>query len=131
MKRVIALCLTLTACGSSTAPPPQIEGAVPFADTQLLESLWTGLDACTGKTMDMSDISFYTVPGESLTVDGQAYWGYWFRDGNRVYLADRVKSSAVAIEHEMMHARLQDSSHPDQYFNGVCGNLYVAVSGQG
>lgn len=126
------LALALVACSSSTEPLPlQIPDAVPFADRQLLTAIWAGLDHCTGQTMDMSKVSFYTVPDEWITVNGVEYWGYWFRDGNRVFLTDRVKTSAVALEHEMMHARIQDGTHPSAYFDGPCGDILTPVAGQG
>lgn len=131
-KTLIAVISMALACGGATEPLPlQVPGAVPFADTQLLNAIWVGLDHCTGETKNMADVEFYTVSDEWIVVGGVQYWGYWFREGNRVFLTDRVKTSATALEHEMMHARLQTSEHPAFWFNGVCGNLIVAVAGQG
>ena len=123
--------LVLGACSNATEPRPlQIAGAVPFADTALLARLWSKTEACSGLKGDLSSVSFYKVPSVDV-VNTEGNGGYWFRDGNRIFIADAWAGSASLITHEIMHALLQSGAHPPQYFNGVCGDLMTITIAAG
>ena len=129
---VIIVALVLAACSSSTAPSnvaPAIDlsSAIPSPANPQQVKWWTDLETCSGITRDWKEPTYYVLIGKSeIVVNGKSYWGYWTKDGNKIILAEAHASSTKLIEHEMMHALLQDGSHPAQYFNGVCGDLSYA-----
>ena len=85
---------------------------------------WDELEACSGLSGDIHSVAFYVIPNDSIIkVGSESYWGYWITSGNKIVLAEKWDTSEKLVKHEEMHALLQSPLHPQEYFNGPCGDL--------
>lgn len=123
--RKLAVLLWLLACTNPIDATAGIEARAQFITAPpTYELWWSELEACSGIQRDFSAVNFYVVPNAyQVTVGGVSYWGYWIRKGNKIIMADAWMSSEKWVKHEEMHALLQRSDHPIEYFDGNCGDL--------
>lgn len=96
--------------------------AKPYYNATLYPVLWDELTACSGIGGRLDAINFYTV--EHLERNGVELAGHW-NIGNTIYFEAAYRDDPLIVKHEMMHAKIQSSDHPAQYFNGACGDLMV------
>jgi len=81
-------------------------------------------EQCSGTTGDMSDVSWYVVPGVDAILDGDiTVVGYWSRISNRIVLAGAEQKDGGTIRHEMLHALLRNVGHPRNQFLVACGGV--------
>lgn len=110
----------LIACHSPSAPFPS--DAVPFTPGAEYRTWWAEVEACAARTSDFASVRWFALPeGRRLVVDGHEYYGLWFKNGNRIVLTYQARHAAGEIAHEMLHAVLQRSDHPAEYFTDRCG----------
>src|SRR6266550_8811800 len=79
-------------------------------------------EACSGRTGDMSLVTFYAVDAPSGAIDlgGRVAHGWWVRTGNRIYLPANALGEEWLVRHEMLHALLKRGSHPSRAFVEAC-----------
>jgi hypothetical protein len=79
-------------------------------------------EACSGRTADMSLVTFYAVdaPNGAIDLGGPVAHGWWVRTGNRIYLPANALGEEWLVRHEMLHALLQRGSHPSRAFVESC-----------
>jgi hypothetical protein len=125
--RALLLCVLSVACSPATSPEPisiDLSSAVPSLASPIQVEWWTALEICSGITRSWREPTYYVLMGKSdVVVNGHSYWAYWVREGNKIILSEAWASNTKLVKHEMMHALLQDGTHPTKYFNGVCGDL--------
>lgn len=118
----VAIC-GLMGCRLATEPlPPSAES---FEAPAVYARWWALTEACSGRTGDLAAIHWFQVPGrwDFPTSDGREVSGYteWRRD--RIVLAGDLVYDGATVRHEMLHALLRQSGHPDAQFRGSCAGL--------
>ncbi len=114
----LSLVLLLAACSDLTAPQRGEYGAVPIPTTSQYRAWWSHLEACSGLSGDINAVRFYSVDSLSNHDVGREYPAT-----KQIYLVSIFVTDSLIVQHEMMHALLNVSGHPAQYFNGPCGDL--------
>ncbi|QJR37635.1 hypothetical protein [Gemmatimonas groenlandica] len=114
---------TLLACDDLTAPRFPNEALVQFTPPSVFALWWQQVETCAGRRADFSRMRWYRpIDGASLELaDGGTYQGYWWDQGDRIALAN-VDHGPTA-RHEMLHAILNDGSHPLPMFAGPCAGV--------
>jgi len=117
--KLIAILGVMAACTDMAAP---IDG-VRLDITAEYRQWWGELEACSGLQGNIDNVRFYSVPSLSGGVVGRIWYG-----GSPLIEIVSVNPQAWthvgwAVKHEMMHALLNRSGHPVEYFDGRCGNL--------
>ena len=117
----LALFLAVTNCGGTTDPLPA--GAIRMDPPVIYQTWWEDVEFCSGKTADFSAISWYYVPGDGGFTAGSSsdVVGVWRPAGNSITLAEFVLENPLVVRHEMLHAILQRTDHPAEYFVDDCG----------
>jgi hypothetical protein len=125
---VLALA-ALSACdGPSPTEPPFPLAAVPMDMPPHYAIWWQLTEACSGLSADLSQIHWYEIPGvTTFTVRGEAYNGYWWREGNRIVIAGGSVDDGSLVRHEMLHDLIGRDGHPRSYFLDRCGGVVACV----
>lgn len=117
---------SLTLVGACTEPT----GAIPFPDDAVevapsapYARWWAMTQSCAGHARPMGLVTFYVVPRLSIDDGNTRYAGYWFRDGNRIVLAQPYATDGAVVRHEMLHALLQRGDHQRVDFVDHCGGI--------
>ncbi len=99
-----------------------IERAWELPTLELYNEWWRKTEACSGRTGDMSQVTFYAVdaPSGAIGLHGAVAHGWWVRQGNRIYLPANGLSEEWLVRHEMLHALLRRGSHPNKEFVAAC-----------
>jgi hypothetical protein len=115
----VAACAVPKAAGAPLAP---IERAWEVPTLELYSEWWRKTEACSGRTGDMSQVTFYAVdaPSGAIGLSGTVAHGWWVRQGNRIYLPANALGEEWLVRHEMLHALLQRGSHPSKKFVEAC-----------
>jgi hypothetical protein len=115
----IAACAVPKAAGAPLAP---IERAWEVPTLELYSEWWRKTEACSGRTGDMSQVTFYAVdaPSGAIGLNGTVAHGWWVRQGNRIYLPANALGEEWLVRHEMLHALLKRGSHPNKKFVEAC-----------
>ena len=101
---IAALLFAVAACQASLTDPALPSGAVRFTPPGVYATWWAMTEQCSGTTGDMSDVSWYVVPGVDAILDGDiTVVGYWSRISNRIVLAGAEQKDGGTIRHEMLH----------------------------
>jgi hypothetical protein len=104
---------------TSTLP----DGAVSFtAPTEYL-TWWDRTSSCSGLAGSMRRIEWYVVPNAAtFSTDQGEKVGIRVRTGDRIQivLAGQYQMHEMVVRHEMLHALLNESGHPDLYFTERC-----------
>jgi hypothetical protein len=81
----VSACAVRKAAGAPLAP---IERAWEVPTLELYSEWWRKTEACSGRTGDMSQVTFYAVdaPSGAIGLNGTVAHGWWVRQGNRIYL---------------------------------------------
>ncbi|HEU4994153.1 MAG TPA: hypothetical protein VFT29_05010 [Gemmatimonadaceae bacterium] len=121
MRRIIAVltsCVLLWSCDSATAPDFPSGDVTPFQALARYSLWWQQVEQCAGRTGNFASVHWFETDGRLLVVGGKTYDGYWWEDGNRIALVDRLRGPIV--RHEMLHAILRRGDHPLDMFAGRC-----------
>lgn len=118
--------LATLACTRSI-PPESI--ARPVARPDSAAAWWQALETCAGKSGDLAAVTWLGVTGYVVVIDGLGYDGFWLKDRNAVVFGEERLSNANRaghlIRHELLHALLQRSDHPTEFFGRKCRPLLV------
>ena len=118
-----ALCSALASCTFPTIADRPL-GAVDLAPPAVYARWWAMAEACSGRTGDLSDVSFYVVPNVSdFTRNGRQVLGYWTSGGNQIVLAGGAAFDGSNVRHEMLHALIRVGGHPREHFLEKCGGV--------
>jgi hypothetical protein len=120
--RALALCLATVACADVFEPefPPNAVLVTPPVQYRIW---WEMIESCSGHTASFDAVRWYRVPiGEGLRVQGESAAGAWFAAENAIAIGDGWRANGSLVRHEILHAVLQDGSHPDEYFRSACGD---------
>lgn len=119
--------LLLVTCTFATEPrfPPD---AVPLAPMQPYALWWRLTESCSGRTGDLAAVRWYYVPGaDTIRVGGQYYHGFWYGDGNRIVLAEKMVLAGSLVRHEMLHALTRKPRHDRGDFVDACGGIVACA----
>lgn len=119
---VVALQLTV-ACSEPTGAIPFPDDAIEVAPGAPYARWWSMTQTCAGHARPMGQVRFYVVPRLSIDDGTTRYAGYWFRDGNRILLAQPYATDGAVVRHEMLHALLQRGDHQRVDFVDHCGGI--------
>jgi hypothetical protein len=121
----LVLLSSVTGCAApriAGAPLAPIERAWEVPTLELYAKWWQKTEACSGRTGDMSRVTFYAVdsPSGAIGLNRTVAHGWWIRRGNRIYLPANALGEEWLVRHEMLHALLQRGSHPSRQFVEAC-----------
>lgn len=116
----LSACDTLPTATVPISLPPTAEH---FSPPDYYQDLWQKMEECSGKTRDMNEITFYMVPDSiffPVPMDTGRVAGYY--DGvSHIVIADYWLDIIPVVQHEMLHAILQQPGHPPIFKEcGVC-----------
>jgi hypothetical protein len=121
----VSLAVALSAAACSTEPGTvQVAGSQPMAAPEQYRSWWSATEQCSGLSGDFSKLEFYQVPGVSTFASPVGtVVGLWNQAGseNRITLAGYYLDNELVVRHEMLHALLERTGHPVEYFVTRCG----------
>lgn len=126
--RSAVLCLGVAACSlfdESEFP----DAAVQIMPPSRYRAWWDVVESCSGNVLPFESISWFTVPPGHLDVRGESAAGVWYGDTNRIVIAQGWRDDGPLVRHEMLHALLNTSAHPAEFFQSRCADL-VACSGE-
>jgi len=91
----------------------------------IYETWWHEVEQCSGKTGDFAAVSWYYVPGSAgfPSESGADVVGVWQPSRNAITLAEFARENSFVVAHEELHAILQTTDHPVEYFVQKCGNV--------
>ena len=121
----VVLLSSVTACAvpkAAGAPLAPVERAWEVPTLELYSEWWRRTEECSGRTGDMSRVTFYAVdaPTGGIGLNGTVAHGWWVRQGNRIYLPANALGEEWLVRHEMLHALLQTGAHPTNQFVEAC-----------
>ncbi len=123
-------------CEYTTAPLPI--SAVQLEPPPFYSTYWSIVEACSKRTADFHDWTFYTVPEGALREagygDAEAYANV---ESRQIVFETGVESNPGPVRHEMLHAILgreyargnSAKSHPPKYFRGLCAGVVYCDQG--
>lgn len=91
------------------------------------------MEACSGKVRDFTSIAWYYVPGvDFFTVGADSkIAGYWQPYHHSITLAGNRVNQASVVRHEQLHAILNTTQHPPEFFDDKCASLVkIDVNGE-
>lgn len=119
----LGLIATLAACEALAPPTP-----LPINSQQLLAPdqyrvWWAATESCSGINGNFDAIMWFMVP-DAQTIDTPegpkvGLWSHSSR-GVRIVLAGNYVDNELVVRHEMLHALLDRSGHPADYFELRC-----------
>lgn len=115
--------LSLTACRDFIAP----HGAYRIDPPAFFYDQWHRMEQCSGRRGNMDRITWFAVPGNTLTVGNQVRSAWWVAP-HTIYLAEsELHQSAWGVEsvvppHEMLHDLLQVVEHTKAFYE--CGVMH-------
>jgi hypothetical protein len=114
----------LAACETLGPPDPLPANAQSIsAPAEEYLGWWAATEACSGIEGRFAEVSWYIVPG-ALTIDTPEgpKVGMWSHssEGVRIVLAGAYADNELVVRHEMLHALLDRTGHPKEYFEHRC-----------
>lgn len=105
--------------------PPLPAHAVLFAPLAQYRLWWELTSQCAGVSRSFDDVQWYLVPGvSSFPTEQGDLGGAYYRDQNRIVLAELASNTAGVVRHEMLHALLRiPVAHPPTYFQRRCAGI--------
>lgn len=110
---LVAACVLFSGCGFEP------EGSVTFDPPSIYRTWWAETQACSGTKGGFSAISWAYVPGRAFACPSGNCMGRW-EPGQRIYLAEAFREHELVVRHEMLHALLGRSGHPNPPFGRGC-----------
>jgi len=95
------------------------EGDVPMSPPELYRSWWEKTESCSGLTGDFDRVRWYVVEGYGFDCPSGRCAGRWQADG-RIILAGDWTGHEMVVRHEMLHALIRRSGHPEHEFKSLC-----------
>jgi hypothetical protein len=126
----VSVSFVASACTDSTGPRVPAN-AVRFSPPAQYAVWWRIVEQCSGRTGDLSRVSWYRTPeGRLLDDAGVSVAGRASRGSNPFIVLDSgyVHFGAV-VRHEMLHILLDQPGHPAPFFLDVCGGIVTCDSG--
>ncbi len=116
----------LTSCGLEPAPPVEGERFTPPATYR---AWWAETEACTGRTGSFDAVRWHRVPAVESTPffrwEGRLIAGLWH--GQSIFLSDSLLDLKALVQHEIVHALIQQPGHPDNPFIEPCRVRYPVL----
>ena len=110
--------------GCNYEPAPDLpDGAVAFTAPTAYLAWWDKTSACSQLGGSMARIEWYVVPeAATFPTDQGEKVGIRVKTGDRIQivLAGQYQMHEMVVRHEMLHALLNESGHPDLYFVDRC-----------
>ena len=103
-------------------------GASSWSPPAAYRTWWQQTEACSGKTGDFDAVQWFVVPGEVFDCPDGSCVGRW-EPGQRIYLASVYANHEMVVRHEMLHALLDHSGHPNPPFGKGCPLTWETWSG--
>lgn len=94
-------------------------GASTWSPPANYKAWWLRTQECSGKTGEFSEVKWFVVPGESFECPDGKCVGRW-EPGQRIYIASTYVTHEMVVRHEMLHALLNRSGHPNPPFAAGC-----------
>ena len=86
-----------------------------------IDSLWAAMEACTGRTADLSKVRWHMFTLDDVHLDGEQVVGAWFPEHN-IYLLPQNLDGRFSlwyaqqnVAHEMVHELLRTPGHPGAF----------------
>jgi len=105
----------LVGCTSSFAPD-----SAPLTPPSAYLQWWQATKACSGLTGDFSRLRFSVIEGRDFECPSGRCVGRW-EPASTIILASSYAHSELVVRHEMLHALIGHSGHPDIPFRQRCG----------
>ena len=126
-----ALCFALGAallsCASPAAPvaPAALANATPLAPPAWFASVYAGMEQCSGLKGDFARIRWYHVAGSQVRApeSGGFAAAVTYPSLHTIVIADFYAKDTFVVRHEVMHDLADVTSHPQEWFDGRCGDL--------
>lgn len=119
---LVVIGLSTSACAlASDSDFPKV--AAPMAPPVEFRTWWEVVESCSGRTARFDNVRWFRA--DDLMIRGELALGAWFRTGNRIALLGSRSFPPAIVRHEMLHAILQDSDHPAEFFQSRCGDVVV------
>jgi hypothetical protein len=117
-----SLLATLLTNGCITGVVEMPRDASAFLPPPVFVTWWAMVESCSGLRRPASDITWYVVPRNTVTLRGTDAAGAFIEDarGPHIVLASSVQDDGAVVRHEMLHALLRDPGHPRAQFLGRC-----------
>jgi len=83
-----------------------------------VDSLWAAMEACTGRTGDLSKVRWHVFTRDDVHLDGQQVVGAWFPQHSIYLLPQNIDGrfslwyAQQNVAHEMVHELLRTPDHP-------------------
>lgn len=111
------------ACDNPMAAPFP-SGATPYQARPEYALWWRTTEQCSGLTGSMSDIEWFSLPGDTYTIGSESgIEGTWFANSNRILLASHSIDYGRTVRHEMLHALERRDGHSTEMFRVRCGGI--------
>ena len=130
MRRVmlcLALGTALLSCASPAAPvaPAALANATPLDPPAWFASVYAGMEQCSGLKGDFARIRWYHVAGSEVRAPeaGGYAAAITYPTLHTIVIADFYASDTFVVRHEVMHDLADVTSHPQEWFDGRCGDL--------
>lgn len=95
------------------------EGARPFEPPEAYRAWFEATEACSARAGSFEAIQWFAVPGRDFACPSGRCVGRW-EPGQRIYLAESWLDHEMVVRHEMLHALLDRSGHPNPPFGEGC-----------
>lgn len=126
MRQFLVVLFIAVGCEDGFAPVPLPPNAFPFTPEPVYRAWWAQIEQCAGRRGSFDAVRWYAVPGEepfSVPRHPRPVYGYWNAVENHIVLLQYLPNRrAPIIRHEMLHAILQRTDHPREYFVERCGD---------
>jgi hypothetical protein len=109
----LVLLFALTACGFEPS------GEESMSAPTVYREWWAKTEACSGRTGDFDRIRWFEIPGHSFDCPSGRCVGRWQTDG-RIFVAGDWLQHEMVVRHEMLHALIGHTGHPDLEFRQEC-----------
>lgn len=110
----LAALLVIAGCGfEPTGEEPM--AAVPA----VYQQWWAKTEACAGKYGDFRRVRWYSIPGYGFDCPDGRCAGRWQTD-DRIFIAEDFRDYEMVVRHEMLHAILDRTGHPEREFKQLC-----------
>ena len=103
----------LAACGFDPA------GSQSWEPPSVYREWWAATEACSGLRGSFDRVEWMIVPGESFECASGQCVGHWHPD-QRIFLASDWTDHEMVVRHEMLHALMRRSGHPNPPFGNGC-----------
>jgi hypothetical protein len=110
---LVALATLVGACGFDPA------GSQPWEPPAVYREWWASTEACSGLSGSFDRIEWLVVPGESFECASGQCVGHW-GPGDKIFVAGDWTEHEMVVRHEMLHALMRRSGHPNPPFGNGC-----------